>query len=136
MAVKAAAPKRVRRKQSNSPTKLFKVLLLWAAIVGAVGAALQTQYTFTIQSPLRVHLQWPIVMAPRLSTEQSGEAQADQFGHRLTAFQQYACNKFGLRVESPWQSNAPRIRVEIAVSTTTTPMAHSTGAISKSTRSI
>jgi hypothetical protein len=22
-------------------------------------------------------------------------AQADQFGHRLTAFQQYACNKFG-----------------------------------------
>jgi hypothetical protein len=95
VAVKAAAPKRVRRKQSNSPTKLFKVLLLWAAIVGAVGGALQTQYTFTLQSPLKVHLQWPVVMAPRLSTEQSGEAQADQFGHRLTAFQQYACNKFG-----------------------------------------
>jgi hypothetical protein len=27
--------------------------------------------------------------------EESRAAQADQFGHRLTAFQQYACNKFG-----------------------------------------
>jgi hypothetical protein len=27
--------------------------------------------------------------------EESRAAQADQSGHRLTAFQQYACNKFG-----------------------------------------
>jgi len=33
-------------------------------------------------------------MAARTSGETT-QAQSDQFGHRLTAYQQYACNKFG-----------------------------------------
>ena len=56
---------------------------------------LQSQYTLTLQSPFRVRFQWPLVVAPRISPEEAGAAQADQFGRRLTAYQQYACNKFG-----------------------------------------
>jgi hypothetical protein len=36
-----------------------------------------------------------VVIAPRIVEEEAKAAQADQFGQRLTAFQQYACNKFG-----------------------------------------
>ena len=57
---------------------------------------LRAEYTFTLQSPLRIRFQWPLVIAPRASdNEEASEAQADQSGRRLTAYQQYACNKFG-----------------------------------------
>jgi hypothetical protein len=69
--------------------------VLLAFVLGVGLVALQAQYTVTLQSPLRAHLQWPLVIAPRTSGEETAEAQADQFGHRLTAYQQYACNKFG-----------------------------------------
>jgi len=42
-----------------------------------------------------VQWQWPLVIAPRESLVETRAAQFDQFGHRLTAYQQYACNKFG-----------------------------------------
>ena len=97
MPVNPAAPRRPRKKQSKAlgiPT-LWKVLFVAAAGIGLAVIALQTQYTLTLQSPLRILFQWPLVMAPRTSEEEAGEAQADQFGRRLTAYQQYACNKFG-----------------------------------------
>jgi hypothetical protein len=53
------------------------------------------RYIFSLQSPLRIHLQWPLVIAARTPSGDTTDAQADQFGHRLTAYQQYACNKFG-----------------------------------------
>jgi hypothetical protein len=37
----------------------------------------------------------PLVAARRISPGEENAAQADQSGHRLTAYQQYACNKFG-----------------------------------------
>src|ERR1019366_745655 len=49
---------------------------------------LQAQYTFTLQSPFRIRFQWPLVIAPRISGAEAGAAQADQFGRRLTAYQQ------------------------------------------------
>jgi hypothetical protein len=55
----------------------------------------QAEYTITMRSPVRVGLQWPILFVPRTAQDETGEAQADQFGRRLTAYQQYACNKFG-----------------------------------------
>jgi len=70
-------------------------VLLLAAGIGVAAGVLQTQYTFTLQAPLRVRLQWPLVIAPRNSAEEAGAAQDDQSGRRLTAYQQYACNKFG-----------------------------------------
>jgi hypothetical protein len=58
-------------------------------------AILQAEYTITLRSPVRVGLQSPIVFVPRTWQNDGSEIQADQFGHRLTAYQQYACNKFG-----------------------------------------
>jgi hypothetical protein len=98
MAVKAAAPKRARAKRSKPqriPARLLELLLLVAAAIGAGAVVLQAHYTFSLQSPVRLRFQWPLVIAPRESVEETSEAQADQFGHRLTAYQQYACNKFG-----------------------------------------
>jgi hypothetical protein len=77
------------------PARLPGVLFIVAVFVGAAAAVLQTQYSVTLQSPVKIRLQWPLVITPRASNEETAEAQADQFGHRLTAYQQYACNKFG-----------------------------------------
>ena len=60
-----------------------------------VAVVLQAQYTFTLQSPFRIRFQWPLVIAARTSPDEAGAAQVDQSGRRLTAYQQYACNKFG-----------------------------------------
>jgi hypothetical protein len=97
-APKAKVPGRRRKGRSNSARILprsFGLLLPLAAIVGVAAVIVQTEYTVMLRSPLRVGLQWPVVIAARTSGEDTTEAQADQFGHRLTAYQQYACNKFG-----------------------------------------
>ena len=93
-----AAPKRARSRRTVSrgiPARLWGLLFLLAAGTGVAGVVLQSQYTFTLQSPVRLRFQWPLVIAPRDSAEETGAAQADQSGRRLTAYQQYACNKFG-----------------------------------------
>jgi len=54
-----------------------------------------SQYTCTLQSPVRARFQWPLVIAPRDWAAEASAARSDQFGARLTAYQQYACNKFG-----------------------------------------
>jgi hypothetical protein len=92
------APKRARGRRAKSrrlSARLIGLLLLSAAGIGVAATIVQARYTLTLQSPLRVRLQWPLVIAPRTSPEEASAAQADQSGHRLTAYQQYACNKFG-----------------------------------------
>jgi hypothetical protein len=37
----------------------------------------------------------PATISPRIKEEGTKAAQADRFGHRLTVFEQYTCNKFG-----------------------------------------
>lgn len=95
--MRAAAPKRARGKRSGAgpSRRLIEFALVVCAIGGAGAAVLNSQYTVSFRSPVRIGFRWPLVLAPRTSPEMSGEAQADQFGHRLTAYQQYACNKFG-----------------------------------------
>ena len=98
MSLKSTLQKRGRSRRSKSPqipARLWGLLLLFAVFAGIAAAVVQAKYTFTLQSPLRIRFQWPLVIAPRESVEETGAAQADQFGHRLTAYQQYACNKFG-----------------------------------------
>jgi hypothetical protein len=67
------------------------VFLLGWYVVSRVHA----RYTFSLQSPVRLQFQWPVVIAHRSRTETAAEAQTDQQGHALTAYQQYACEKFG-----------------------------------------
>jgi hypothetical protein len=96
-APRAKAPRRRRVRRSNSARTLsrsFGLLLPLAAILGMAVFIVKAEYTVTLRSPLRVRLQWPVVIAARTAGETS-EAQSDQFNHRLTAYQQYACNKFG-----------------------------------------
>ena len=69
--------------------------MLLAAVVGAGAAVVNSLYTVSLQSPVRLRFQSPLVFAPRKEPEIAGEARADQSGRRLTAYQQYACNKFG-----------------------------------------
>jgi hypothetical protein len=93
-----------RAKTARAPFRIPRLLFLVAAFAGLAAVALQAKYTVTLQSPVGLRFQWPVVIAPRISTDETAGAQADQAGHRLTAYQQYACNKFG-----------PACRVALAV---------------------
>ena len=93
----------VRKRASNAPaSSVFRppgfLLSGTALTIGliAVFTAIQihARYTFSLQSPIRLHFQWPLVIALRTRTEDAYEAQFDQ-RHPLTAYQQYACAKFG-----------------------------------------
>ena len=98
MSLTATVTKRARGRRSKSKRispRLWELLLLLGVGIGVAAVVLQAQYTFSLQSPLRIGFQWPLVIAPRDSAEEAGAAQGDQFGRRLTAYQQYACNKFG-----------------------------------------
>ena len=66
-----------------------------AAILVALLWWFTGRYTVSLQSPLRIHLQWPLVVAERMKSEGAEEARVDQKGRRLSAWQQYACRKFG-----------------------------------------
>jgi hypothetical protein len=71
------------------------VVLLVAVTTTLAVLVLRSEYTFSLQPPVRIRFQWPLVVAAKTAGEDALDAQADQFGHRLTAYQQYACNKFG-----------------------------------------
>ncbi|MES1257016.1 MAG: hypothetical protein ABUS51_01245 [Acidobacteriota bacterium] len=79
------------------PTALSAVpgALFGAAILVALLWWFNSHYTVSLQSPVRLHWQLPLVVAERVNSESADEARADQKGHRLSAWQQYACRKFG-----------------------------------------
>ena len=54
-----------------------------------------SRYTVSLQSPIVIRLQWPVVIAERIRSDQAEHARVDQKGHRLSAWQEYACRKFG-----------------------------------------
>jgi hypothetical protein len=58
-------------------------------------AWLHGQYTISLQSPVSFKLQWPLVIADRITSDGAARAQEDQNGHRLSAWQAYACQRFG-----------------------------------------
>ena len=87
--------KRAKRRGGKPSGKLVALGVVSATVLGIAVMVFQTDYTITLQSPVNVGFQWPLVIAPRVSAEETGAARADQSGRRLTAYQQYACNKFG-----------------------------------------
>jgi hypothetical protein len=66
-----------------------------AAILGAYLWWFTSYYTVSLQSPVLMHLQWPVVVEEKISSQDAEQARADQHGHRLSAWQEYACRKFG-----------------------------------------
>ena len=98
--MRARSPLRRRPRRTGSSRSPVSAVLGGVVLFVAVSATLavlvlRSQYTFSLQSPVRIRFQWPLVAAAKTAGEDALEAQADQFGHRLTAYQQYACNKFG-----------------------------------------
>lgn len=68
--------------------------LLAGALAVLVVVEFHAQYTVSLQSPLVLRWQWPLVVAQRTRSPDAMQAQADQ-SYALTAYQQYACRKFG-----------------------------------------
>ena len=81
-----------------SANRLAQLLSALALLTGAgllyVGLEIHQMYTISWQSPVLLRFEWPLVMALRTKTADAAEAQFDQ-KHPLTAYQQYACRKFG-----------------------------------------
>lgn len=80
---------------TRNATFIISALALTAgAVLVFLVAQVHAHYTISLQSPIRFHFQWPLVIAERAKTLDAVQAQFDQ--HRsLNAYQQYACRKFG-----------------------------------------
>ncbi|HEX4771565.1 MAG TPA: hypothetical protein VH351_12075 [Bryobacteraceae bacterium] len=98
---RAAKGPPLRKKRSVPPRasgRPFR-LMFPASVLGILAVVLafevHANYTISFQSPVRLRFEWPVVIAHRLKTEDAYAAQSDQMGHALTAYQQYACQKFG-----------------------------------------
>jgi len=93
----------MRRKQSRPPalpvSHAFDANPLLVVLVAGIGVALlwwfHSQYTVSFQNPLVLRFQSPLVVAERITTDGAVRARADQHGKRLSAWQEYACRKFG-----------------------------------------
>jgi hypothetical protein len=101
VAPKSSRPQPPKRSTSQS-RPAHKPGFATSAVASLIGVALvylvfqiHAQYTFSLQSPVRLRFQWPLVIAERDRAREATEAQFDQEGHALTAYQQYACKKFG-----------------------------------------
>jgi len=84
-----------RRSYPSVATRLWGLLLALALIASFAIGWLLDRYTFTLQSPARVHFQWPLVISTKSPGDEEVALRADQGGRRLTAYQEYACRKFG-----------------------------------------
>jgi hypothetical protein len=102
----APAPRRKSRRRKGSArgsrqrplsvrVRLAVALALAAIIVSIPAGLLLDRYAFSLQWPLRVHFQSPLVISARSPADEAAWAESDQQGRRLTAYQQYACRKFG-----------------------------------------
>jgi hypothetical protein len=92
-----------RPRQSRSPavavSSAFDANPLLLVLVAGIGVAIlwwfHSQYTVNLQSPFVLRFQSPLVIAERITTDGAVRARADQHGKRLSAWQEYACRKFG-----------------------------------------
>jgi hypothetical protein len=81
--------------QQSVAAPLWGLLLCLALVASfAIGWALD-RYTFTLQSPVRLRFQWPLVVSVKSAGDEEIALRADQGGRRLNAYQEYACRKFG-----------------------------------------
>lgn len=81
--------------RTKGPGWPLSILALVAGVfLVYLAVQVHAEYTFSLQSPVRLKFQSPLIIAERIRSEDAFAAQLDQ--HRpLTAYQQYACRKFG-----------------------------------------
>jgi hypothetical protein len=83
-----------RATAASMPSLRVAGLLIGVLVAFAV-YQVHAHYTISLQSPVRIRFEWPVVIAHRIRTSNAAGAQMDQNGRPLTAYQQYACEKFG-----------------------------------------
>lgn len=92
---------RPRKKPTKSTGAVSAILSnLAAALLGSMLLVLvpwwfSRHYTLGLQSPILIRLQWPVVVSERIASVDAEKARADQHGHPLSAWQEYACRQFG-----------------------------------------
>jgi hypothetical protein len=96
----AALRRRSGRKRDRAGSRPASALAAAALALLLAGgsyavAQIRARYTFSLQPPFRLRFQSPLVIAAKMAGEEAAEAVADQKGRPLTAYQQYACRKFG-----------------------------------------
>jgi len=91
---KRSVRKALSRNATSGNTVAGMLLLIAGAVVVYWALDIHARYTLSLQSPLRLHLQWPLVVAHRVNSEEAEQARLDQ-RRPLTAYQQYTCLKFG-----------------------------------------
>ena len=84
-----------RERAPSARVRLIPVFLFVALAASVAIGVVLNRYSFSLQWPLRIHIQSPLVISLRSPADETAAAQADQQGRRLTAYQQYACSKFG-----------------------------------------
>lgn len=90
------APARGKRPQYASARARLAGFLLCVALLASVAIGLLLdRYTISLQWPVRLRFQSPLVISLRSAGEEEASVRADQQGRRLTAYQEYACRKFG-----------------------------------------
>lgn len=91
-------PRPSQRRSRSSKSSTFKSLpslIVGATILGAGLRLFTNYYTVGLQSPLLMHFQSPLVIEEKINSQDAELARADQHGRRLSAWQEYACRKFG-----------------------------------------
>ncbi len=73
---------------------LAGVALSISALVIGVPTYFYAHFTVGLRSPVRMAFQSPLVISRRAPAVDTVQARSDQY-HSLTAYQQYACQKFG-----------------------------------------
>ena len=86
---------RQRRRSTSFGAARTAASISAAAVLGVFLLWFTSDYTVSLQNPVRMHFQWPVVIEERINSLDAEQARADQRGRRLTAWQQYACRKFG-----------------------------------------
>jgi hypothetical protein len=89
-----ASPKALPPPGAHSGALTGGLALVLGAVLVVSIVRFHAGYTVNLQSPLRLAFQSPVVIARRTKTQDAYRAQTDQ-RRSLSAYQQYACTKFG-----------------------------------------
>jgi hypothetical protein len=97
--------KKARRRKGSTKSTRTSPLSGWARLITALGlvvsvisvaaALILDRYTLSLQWPARIRFQSPLVISLKSPDDVEAWLRADQQGRRLTAYQEYACRKFG-----------------------------------------